>query len=126
MTQEEMNAVIQDHCKKQDYLCKHCVLEKICDSCGGDYLDENHYDKCKEAYDVLVGTNKDKTTNPYWENICKLQDKQRKKGIETYGQGLEDNHQPVSVRIQHIEEELIDALMYLEWLKDKLGGMHNG
>ena len=65
-------------------------------------------------------------SNPYWENICKLQDKQREKGIETYGQGLEDNHEPVMKRIQHIEEELVDALMYLEWLKDALGGNIDG
>lgn len=65
-------------------------------------------------------------SNPYWENICKLQDKQRAKGIETYGQGLEDNHEPVLVRIHHIQEELIDALMYLEWLKDALGGNIDG
>ena len=67
-----------------------------------------------------------KTTNPYWERICKLQDKQRAKGIETYGQGLEDNHEPVMKRIQHIQEELIDGLMYLEWLKDALGGNIDG
>lgn len=35
--------------------------------------------------------------NPYWERICKLSERQRAKG-----------------------EELIDALMYCEWIKDKL------
>ena len=29
--------------------------------------------------------------NPYWERICKLSEAQRKKGMETYGQGLESN-----------------------------------
>lgn len=57
--------------------------------------------------------------NPYWDNICKLADKQRQKGIDTYGQGLEANTKPnFEERIEYIEEELIDALMYLEWLKD--------
>lgn len=63
--------------------------------------------------------------NPYWDNICKLADKQRQKGIDTYGQGLEANTKPnFEERIEYIEEELIDALMYLEWLKD--GRKNNG
>lgn len=57
-------------------------------------------------------------SNPYWENIEAIANKQRQKGIETYGQGIESNLLDVEKRIQYIEEELIDALMYLEWLKD--------
>lgn len=60
--------------------------------------------------------------NPYWDRITELANKQRQKGIETYGQGIEDNKLPVEERIRYIEEELIDALMYLEWLKD---GLHD-
>lgn len=58
--------------------------------------------------------------NPYWDRITELANKQRQKGIETYGQGIEDNKLPVEERIRYIEEELIDALMYLEWLKEDL------
>ena len=58
--------------------------------------------------------------NPYWERICKLSDKQRAKGMETYGQGLENNPAPMFRRIEHLQEELIDALMYCEWMKEKL------
>ena len=58
--------------------------------------------------------------NPYWDRITQLAEKQRAKGINTYGQGLEANPADVLTRIQHIEEELIDALMYLEWLKEGL------
>lgn len=61
--------------------------------------------------------------NPYWENICAIADKQRKKGIETYGQGLEDNTWDIEKRIQYLEEELVDALMYCEWIKE---GIKNG
>lgn len=61
--------------------------------------------------------------NPYWENICKIADKQRKKGIETYGQGLEDNTRDIEKRIQYLEEELVDVLMYCEWIKE---GIKNG
>jgi hypothetical protein len=58
--------------------------------------------------------------NPYWDRITALADKQRKKGIDTYGQGIESNPEDVLTRIRYIEEELIDALMYLEWLKEGL------
>ena len=58
--------------------------------------------------------------NPYWDNITKLAEIQREKGIKTYGKGLEDNPADVLTRIQYIEEELIDALMYLEWIKEGL------
>jgi hypothetical protein len=56
--------------------------------------------------------------NPYWDNICVIANKQREKGLRDYGQGIEDNPAAILDRIQHIEEELVDALMYLEWLKD--------
>ena len=58
--------------------------------------------------------------NPYWKRICKLSDKQRAKGMETYGQGLESNPAAIIERINHLEEELIDGLMYCEWIKDKI------
>lgn len=61
--------------------------------------------------------------NPYWERICKLSAKQRVKGLETYGQGLESNPAAMQKRIEHLQEELIDALMYCEWMKDKLTEM---
>ena len=62
--------------------------------------------------------------NPYWERITAISDRQRAKGISTYGQGLEDNHWPIMKRLEYLEEELIDALMYIEWIKDKIGGEH--
>lgn len=58
--------------------------------------------------------------NPYWERICKLSNKQRAKGMETYGQGLESNPCGIIERIEHLQEELIDGLMYCEWIKDRL------
>ena len=59
--------------------------------------------------------------NPYWERIAQMANKQREKGISTYGQGLEQNNIPDALkRIEYIQEELIDALMYMEWLKEKL------
>ena len=61
-------------------------------------------------------------SNPYWRNITKLAIKQRQKGMDTYGMGLEANPEDVLTRINYIEEELVDALMYLEWLKEGLNG----
>ena len=56
--------------------------------------------------------------NPYWQNIKDIADRQRKKGIDTYGQGLEANPADIMIRLTYLEEELIDALMYIEWAKD--------
>ena len=64
--------------------------------------------------------------NPYWENICKIAEKQRNKGIETYGSGIEDNHADIITRIEHLEEELVDALMYCEWIKDYIRRAEDG
>ena len=58
--------------------------------------------------------------NPYWERIEAIASAQREKGIKTYGQGIEMNPECVMVRLRYLEEELIDALMYIEWIKDKL------
>lgn len=56
--------------------------------------------------------------NPYWQNIQAIADRQRQKGIDTYGQGLEENPADMVTRLTYLEEELIDALMYIEWAKD--------
>lgn len=67
--------------------------------------------------------NPTKPSNPYWESICAIAKQQRAKGMRTYGRGLEDNPADVLKRIEHLQEELIDGLMYCEWIKD---GLKNG
>ena len=64
----------------------------------------------------------DVNANPYWKNVCAIAEKQRAKGIETYGQGIEMNPADVITRIEYLQEELIDALMYCEWIKDSMRG----
>lgn len=81
-------------------LCNDC---EFCDDQGGEYINDD-----------------DSTGNPYWERVCALANMQRAKGIQTYGQGLESNPADIMKRFAHLEEELIDALMYCEWIKDKL------
>ena len=63
--------------------------------------------------------------NPYWKNICAIAERQRAKGIATYGQGIEMNPADVITRIEHLQEELVDALMYCEWIKDGIKGTGN-
>lgn len=54
----------------------------------------------------------------YWSNICKIQQKQTQKGIEKYGQVLEENLElSWEQRLTYLQEELIDGLMYLEHAK---------
>lgn len=79
----------------------------------------NPYETVKESSSFQNGI---ATKNPYWERITELSNRQRKKGMETYGQGLEDNHWPMLKRLQYLEEEMIDALMYIEWIKDMMTG----
>jgi len=54
----------------------------------------------------------------YWDNITDIYNKQREKGLAEYGQTLEDNTalSPVE-RITMAQEELVDALVYLEHIK---------
>lgn len=63
--------------------------------------------------------------NPYWKNICAIAERQRAKGISIYGQGIEANPAEVITRIEYLQEELVDALMYCEWIKDGIRGTEN-
>lgn len=54
----------------------------------------------------------------YWQKVCEINERQERKGVEKYGQILEDNVTlSTEQRIEHLEEELIDALKYCEHLK---------
>lgn len=71
-------------------------------------------------------TTSDTETNPYWENIQKMAQKQRDKGIGKYGAGLEHNTELDTLEsIAYLQEELIDALMYCEHLKAKVNKIKN-
>jgi NTP pyrophosphatase (non-canonical NTP hydrolase) len=60
----------------------------------------------------------------YWINICKMQQKQTDKGINKYGQILEENIKMTKdERITYLQEEMIDALMYCEHLKSNNWGL---
>ena len=54
----------------------------------------------------------------YGSTITGLINRQRAKGLNKYGQTLEDNTTLTNEqRIEHAQEELVDALQYLEHLK---------
>ena len=58
----------------------------------------------------------------YWANICVMQKAQTEKGKKTYGQILEENTSMSMIeRLEYLEEELIDALMYIEHIKELKG-----
>ena len=60
----------------------------------------------------------------YWENVCDLQKRQTEKGLRKYGQRLEDNNMlAIWERLEYLEEELIDALMYIEHIKQGFRNM---
>lgn len=86
-----------------------CDEQGSCDSCHKKFL------KTMLCYFGLEAKESD---NPYWDNICKIAENQRQKGLEEYGQGLEDNTDlSTDERIKMVEEEMVDALMYLEHLR---------
>ena len=70
-----------------------------------------------EIYRADLREKQERESNPYWERICEMADKQRAKGMRTYGKGLEDNPLPFVERLNYLAEELIDALMYIEHIK---------
>lgn len=119
MTLEEKRKKIQEYCVSyigKDGSCHDCpVFEAALESGGFCYSKGANIEK---HYAILFGKEEDQ--NPYWERICNLSAKQRAKGMETYGQGLEANPADMLKRIEHLQEELIDSLYYLEWIKDGL------
>lgn len=65
--------------------------------------------------------------NNYWKNVCKMQEKQTKKGLNKYGTILEDNNKMTMIeRLEYLQEELIDGLMYIEHIKVMLNDKKTG
>jgi hypothetical protein len=69
-------------------------------------------------YRILFGEKVDPERPDYWANVCEIQKRQTEKGLSKYGQRLEDNESlsPIE-RLEYLEEELIDGLMYIEHIK---------
>ncbi len=56
-------------------------------------------------------------SDPFWFNITGIANKQRNKGIKEYGKSIEKDTASEIVRLTRIEEELVEALYYIEHLK---------
>lgn len=41
--------------------------------------------------------------NPYWKNICAMAEKQRAKGMATYGYGVEMNPADAVTRLEYLQ-----------------------
>lgn len=80
--------------------------------------DPVHCYECQNFDKWEPESNQESAENPYWERITAIAEKQRAKGMSKYGQGLEANPADIQARINHLQEELIDGLMYCEWIKE--------
>lgn len=89
-------------------------LEKKCATCS--HCDEIACSDCMACRDF----SKWKSKYPdYWKRISDIKDAQTAKGVEEYGQTLEENTSITPIeRLTMLEEELIDGLMYIEHLKE--------
>lgn len=58
----------------------------------------------------------------YLDNIIARFKRQEAKGLAKYGQALENNQANIEERLEHLAQELTDALMYIEWVKEQIGG----
>jgi len=57
----------------------------------------------------------------YWNNITKIANEQREKGVRKYGQSIEQNNSlSLEEWIRYAEEEAVDLLFYLEAIKERL------
>lgn len=118
MTWEEKRNAIEEYCIKTE--CGNCKLVKaipVHEPCYGEGAD------IERNYSILFDD--DDKGNPYWERITAIAEQQRAKGMSKYGFGLEMNPADILERINHLQEELIDGLMYCEWIKDVLGVTHD-
>lgn len=119
-TWQEKCDVIQEYCNEHPE-CLGCEIEKQCESVLGCFEEDD--DVLKECYEFVINPSRYELqihNNPYWERINALAEKQRAKGMSKYGVGLERNPAAIMERINHLQEELIDGLMYCEWIKDHL------
>ena len=58
----------------------------------------------------------------YRQNIIDKIDQQIAKGKSKYGQVLEDNDLTMNEKLDHLQEELVDALFYIEHLREENKG----
>lgn len=86
----------------------------------GECLNEIACEDCDYNTASNLSTIKLNKPDKYNEYIRNLLDKQVGKGLNKYGFMLQDNPAGIIARLNHLEEELVDALRYIQWIKDLL------
>jgi hypothetical protein len=121
MTEAALEALEGSDCMKKFYCNGKKGLCEINTDCYGCQFEDG-----SGGAEIEVEDPADLNFNsPYWERIEVIAERQREKGLSKYGQGLEMNPASIVERINHLQEELIDGLMYCEWIKDHLWGAAN-
>jgi len=80
-------------------------------------MDNNNELEWKEKYNYAMMTNMAKIEDPVVQRVIDLFAKRSQVGMRKYGISMQDNPLPVLAWIQHSQEELMDAILYLERLK---------
>ena len=63
----------------------------------------------------------------YWDLATKKQERQARKGMREYGMALENNTEmDMEERLNMLEEELIDSIMYIEHILEAIKEKKNG
>ena len=89
-------------------------------------LDKHHKDMEKkpttdsEPKGVFMGHDAPETAK---DRIIEALYTQEKKGVEKYGKTVDDATLPILEWTQHLREELIDALFYLDRIEQKIKGL---
>lgn len=101
--------------------CKGCIHDdKTCSDipcrfCKGNVaFNSAYYDKVPDLYEAV------KPKNLYWDRVTDIAENQRSKGLKEYGHPLDQDTSGIIERINLLEEELVDSLMYIEHIKEYL------
>ena len=106
------------------------ICYKMIDACDGIYLLRNWQDSKGAKMENEYARKNGKTIwheafgvkfeSTYLKSIIARFGRQKAKGINKYGKPLEQNDREVVEAMEYLAEELTDALMYLEEVKEKL------
>ena len=124
ITREMKVNALQKFCGKQDD-CENCPLKSKffpipCREFDWEDVGETNLDTLIEMADITIDYTPENEP-VYWSRICEMQKRQTEKGLNKYGQILEENTSMTIIeRLEYLEEELIDGLMYLEHIKEML------
>lgn len=59
-------------------------------------------------------------TDPIVESVCNKMRLRSARGAQKYGTTLADSDAEMYVRLNHLQEELMDAANYIEWIMQEI------